>query len=203
MPDVSKRNAVFCRACKNSYPLIKQSIKLHVNSEKHERALKALIAQVNDDADLTHFVEDFYQSRAEVASSSTSLETQIFRIRVVETLLGSGIPLARADTLRTLLERAGVSLTHSSHLASTCIPLIHEREVAMIHSELSTQYICFIFDGTTRLGEAVNVVYRYCTADFVICHRLVDFTTTKAHMNGAELAQHLNEVLTSKMKLPL
>ncbi len=38
-------------------------------------------------------------------------------VRVVEGFLGTGVPLAKIDGLRSLLEENGLRLTHSAHLA--------------------------------------------------------------------------------------
>ena len=122
-------------------------------------------------------------------------------MRAVESILGNGIPLAKADGLRPLLERTGFSLTDKHHL-SLFIPKILHRERQKLHAELEGKLISFIFDGTTRLGEAVNIIYRFCQPDFSeIVLRLVDFTTTEKHMNASELAQHLNKVLISRAKI--
>lgn len=75
--------------------------------------------------------------------------------------------------------------------------------MALLKEELAGKYITFIFDGTTRLGEAVNVVYRFCTEDFSKNElRLIDFTTTQKHMSGHQLGRHLIEVLTRKARIP-
>lgn len=117
-------------------------------------------------------------------------------------MLGNGIPMHKLDGLRPLLERSGVALSDASHL-SCLIPRIQEREHKLLMQELDDQFITFVFDGTTRQGEAVNVVYRYCPADFKqIEQRLVDFTTMEKHMNGNQLGRRLVEVLTNKAKIP-
>ena len=89
----------------------------------------------------------------------------------------SGIPLAKADHLRNLLERGGESSTHSSHLAVD-IPKIEGREFQKLRSELRGQHMSLQFDGTGRLGEAVNAVVRFVPEDFTLQHRLVMFRSS-------------------------
>ena len=55
--------------------------------------------------------------------------------------------------------RAGHALTDSSHLKSF-IPKILRMEVDLIQSETAGECLCITFDGTTRLGEAVNICAR-------------------------------------------
>lgn len=81
----------------------------------------------------------------------------VFRFRVVQTFLLAGVPLARLSTFRPLIEQSGFALCDESHLAATYIPRIEEREFSQLRVELSDQFIGISFDGTSRLGEAVNV----------------------------------------------
>ena len=52
-----------------------------------------------------------------------------------------------------------------------------------------------IFDGTTRLGEALVVVLRFVDG-FVIKQRLVHFQTLAEFMTGEEIARELINVLS-------
>lgn len=45
------------------------------------------------------------------------------------------------------------------------IPLIRKEEKERIKSEISASNVAVIFDGTTRLGEALAIVLRHVTAD--------------------------------------
>eukprot|EP00967_Tisochrysis_lutea_P109097 scaffold169513_cov27-Tisochrysis_lutea.AAC.1 len=65
--------------------------------------------------------------------------------------LYSGIPLAKVNEMRALLELIGHPLTDSSHLRSF-IPKILSKEVGLLKQELHGQYFSICFDGTTRLA---------------------------------------------------
>ena len=75
--------------------------------------------------------------------------------------MGTGTPLARLDKFRALLEREGHSLCASPHLASMYVPKIHKRELDRVIAEMLDERISISFDGTTRLGEALNMVARW------------------------------------------
>jgi len=45
------------------------------------------------------------------------VEQRGYRVKVVEHFLRAGIPLAKFDVMRSLLEEGALRLTHSSHLA--------------------------------------------------------------------------------------
>ena len=92
--------------------------------------------------------------------SSLSMDTRVYRVCVVEQFLKSGIPISKIDDLRSLLEEGTYRLTHSSHLAEY-IPVIHEEEKKRIKREIGCQEVSAIFDGRTRLGEALAIVVRF------------------------------------------
>ena len=122
-----------------------------------------------------------------------------FRFRVVQTFLASGTPLSRLPYFKPLLERSDVSLNDPSDLGSLYIPLIEKREFELLKGELKAQFLGISFDGTSRLGEALNIVGRYCSDDFVLNKRLLRFKTTKLHMNAAQLAQLITQTLCSEL----
>jgi len=94
--------------------------------------------------------------------TSVSDEDKLNRYRVVESMLSAGVPINKIDELRPLLERAKNSLTDSSHL-KMFIPNIETREV---EKEIDDQRVTIIFDGTTRLREALAILLRWIPADF-------------------------------------
>ena len=73
----------------------------------------------------------------------------------------AGIPLAKVDILRPLLEEDSDRLTYSTHLASY-VPFILENEQATLKDELKEKpYISIIFDGSTYRGEMLVILLRY------------------------------------------
>ena len=126
----------------------------------------------------------------------------VFRYRVVQTFLISGTPLSRLEWFRPLLERANLPLASANHLASTYIPRVEEREFAHLKAELADKFIGIAFDGTSRLGEAVNVTARYCSSDFHIHTRLVRFLTAHVHLNATGFASIITRVMCTELGIP-
>ena len=91
-------------------------MKSHVLSEKHELSLQALKTSKRDDTELKSFLEDYYKENTWEEQMSVTWDTQVFRYRVVESMLANGIALAKADGLRNVFERTGISMTDSAHL---------------------------------------------------------------------------------------
>lgn len=128
--------------------------------------------------------------------ASVSTEVHVFRYRVVEAFLSSGTPLERLPFFRELLEGSNqYSLTDHSHMREY-IPKVESREVGKTSIEIKdAEFLTIAFDGTTRLGEAMNVTGRCCSASFQLQTRLLRFVTTKQHMNHQQLAALLSRVL--------
>ncbi len=118
------------------------------------------------------------------------------RVKVVEQFLKAGIPLAKVDSLRGLLEGA-LRLSHSSHLADY-IPVIRREEKKRICEEIDGQDVSVIFDGTTRLGEAMAVVLRFFLG-WTIQQRLVRLSLLAKSMSGEEVARELLTVLSTEL----
>ena len=116
----------------------------------------------------------------------------IFRLNIVKSLLTDGIPLAKADGLRSLLESDGLQLIASPYLGEY-IPVLLVEEFKGVKNEVTGRAISVIFDGTTRFGETVAILSRYVTDDWEIKQRLVRMQTVSKAVSAYQLAQLLNE----------
>lgn len=63
------------------------------------------------------------------------------------------------------------------------------------------EYISVAFDGTSRLGEAVNVTGRWCDAEFKLRCRLLRFITAKHHLKAPQVATVITRVLCTDIGL--
>lgn len=125
----------------------------------------------------------------------------IVRYRTTEAFLASGTPLERLPYFKDLIETGSYSLSDGKELAAVYVPKIEAEQVNLLKDELSTEFISVQFDGTTRLGEAIVCVARYCTANFKLEKRLIMCKTTAKHVNGRQLATLVTELLCTTLKL--
>ena len=124
------------------------------------------------------------------------------RIQTSTAMLKAGIPLAKVDYLRPLLEENSVRLTYSSHLASY-IPFILDNEKTTIRAELEKRpHISVIFDGSTYQGEMLVVLVRFVTMDFQICQRLVRVRILSKSLNSQQLAREIINALSTELQYP-
>ena len=70
--------------------------------------------------------------------------------------------------------------------------------------ELEGQYLTITFDGTTRLGEAVNLCARFVPSNFAfVGNRLLSLTTTAKHMDGMGLYRLINTIILKDLNLDM
>ena len=116
---------------------------------------------------------------------------RVFRFELTESFLSAGIPLSKIDDLRPFLEKHGHRQTVSGHL-SEFIPSILEKEKEKVKGELqNVEEVSIIFDGTTRLGEALAVVIRFVQENFKPTQRLLRLQVVAKALKAEELAQRL------------
>jgi len=64
------------------------------------------------------------------------------------------------------------------------VPLLFSQQQAQIKEELNGKDLSVIFDGTTRLGEAMATVVRFISSDWQIQQRLIHFQLIVRSMSG-------------------
>ena len=100
--------------------------------------------------------------------------------------------------MRPFLEkRAGLSLTHSSHLRSY-IPPIHQFEIERIKKSLKRgSGYTVIFDGSTRVDEVLAIILRFVTLDFSVVQELVHLGKYQSCKDNEQISNAINTVLVS------
>lgn len=94
-----------------------------------------------------------------------------------------------------------MSLTDSSNLSATYVSHIETREFNKLKEEMTEAFLGISFDGTSRLGEAVNLTGRTCTGDFELSNRLLRFVTVLKHMNAPEFATIITRILCTELSI--
>ena len=117
-----------------------------------------------------------------------------YRVKVVTALLKAGIPLSKLDCLRDILEENAFRLTDRRHMFDL-VPFVLNEEIARLKNEIDGKYLSLIFDGTSRLGEAMAVV-RFVSSDWTLEQRLLSMQMLSKSMTGEEVARELISVLS-------
>ena len=137
---VISNGELMCSACKHTLQNIKSSIDSHMATAKHKEAVRKAQQRMGTDRDLHAELISYYMAHPEERGSSTAPEVQVYRFIVVQSFLAAGIPLAKVDDLRGLLERYGHPLTAVSNLRQL-IPKVEARELQRLMEEIEGQYL--------------------------------------------------------------
>ena len=113
--------------------------------------------------------------------------------------LREGIPIAKLDGLRPIMERNNFSLTQSSHIVEY-IPFILSEEKARLQWLLRDKNIGIIVDGTTRLGEAIATVVRFLDG-WTVRQVLVRLHTVAKPVTGQDLAKVIDRCLALEYQI--
>ena len=158
-----------CRACGKNINNKCSQINSHCQMEtkpgqptKHAKKLAAWMQRGADDGQVKADLMDYYKLHLDESVPANDPDELLYRYRTAEAFVARP-PFERMDDYRPLLQRSGHALTASTHLRAF-IPKIRAAELDRLGLELRDQYIGIAFDGTTRLGEAINTTGRWCTA---------------------------------------
>ena len=90
---------------------------------------------------------------------------RVYRFKVVRTFLKAGVAINNIDQFEENFEEQGYSLSHSSNLSSM-IDVIKEKD--KVKKEIAGRNVSIIFDGTTHVAEALNIILRFVSDDWKI-----------------------------------
>ena len=186
-------NKLFCDACREEVSEKASVIKQHIQSKKHKSGVERLAKTKKRDVTVLEALKK-YDEKVHPIGEMLSDNQRLFRIKTMKTFLKAGVPLQKLDDFRELLEEGGYRLTSVPNMRQL-IPFVRKEEEEIIKGELAGHNISVIFDGTTRLGEALAIVVRFVTADWEVKQRLVRLQLLAKSLKGEELAREIIMVL--------
>ena len=164
-------NRLRCDACKENISKKKNTVLKLIASGKHVQAKKVIELSKNKEQTLLQFLSK--NDKANNPKSETlPHDMRVYRFDLVESFLAAGIPLTQVDSLRSFLEKYGYRLPSQTHLRQL-IPSVHQKEKETLQKELSEHECSVIFDGSTRLGEALAIIVRFVDSEWNVQERLV------------------------------
>ena len=178
----------------------KSVLKIHVSSKKHRDGTQKLKRSKLREQTI---VEAFKREESSKSKDSTlPVEEYAYRLEVVTEFLKAGIPVAKTDVLRCLLEKNRYRLTGSSNLGQY-VSMALKQEIEQIKQELEMpgqavlrRDISVIFDSSTRQGEVIAIIVQFMDNDWNINQRLVRINVCSKSVNANQLAQVLNQCLS-------
>ena len=167
--------------------LKKSSLKNHISSAKHKKGIERLKEKTAKEKDIAKSLK-LYNSTEHLRGETLPEAQQVYRVKVMKTFLQAGVPVAKLDVFREILEENGYRLCTQRYLFDL-IPFILNEHLAEIKSEIDGKFVGVIFDGTTHTCEALAVVIRFISDDFVIQQRLIGIQLLAKSLSGEEIAR--------------
>lgn len=188
---------LFCTGCREEVGLKKTIIQQHIKSSKHCRGKEKLAVKERREKDIANVLIG-YDNENHPKGETLSMAQRVYRFKVVRTFLKAGVAINKIDQFREIFEEQGYSLSHSSNLSSM-IDVINKEEKEKVKKEIAGRNVSVIFDGTTHVAEAVNIILRFVSDDWKIEQRLVELLLVTKSMTGEELAQQLLSCLSTNL----
>ena len=85
---------------------------------------------------------------------------------------------------------------YAGHYLFDLVPFILKEEEARIRKEITGKCLSVIFDGSSRLGEALAVIVLFVGEEWTLEHRLIRMQMLSKSMTGQEVARELIGVLS-------
>ena len=121
---------------------------------------------------------------------------RIYRIKVLSSFLKAGVPLNKLESFRDVFEEHGYRLV-CRRTMSDYIPFITSQVISLIKQEMAQRNVGIIFDGTTRLGEALAIIVRFID-DWEIKQRLICLQLFTKAMTGEEIAREIVHTVSTE-----
>ena len=174
---------------------LKRSIlKNHVESVKHRNSKERLARKGARERDIASTLKK-YNEQVHPRGETLPEHQQVYRVKVVSTFLKAGVPLSKISKFRDLFEENAARLT-DNHGMYDYLPFILSEEETRIRSEINDRPVSVIFDGTSRVGEALAILLRFVDAEWCVQQRLVRVQMLAKSLSGEELARELISVLS-------
>ena len=131
-----------------------------------------------------------YNEEVHTKGETLPEQMQVYRVKVVTAFLRAAVPLSKLEYFRELLEEGAYRLSDCRHMLDL-VPFVLKQEQARIKDEIAGKHVAIIFDGTTRLGEALAIVVRFIGEGFEIEQRLIRLQLLAKSLTGEEIAREL------------
>ena len=185
---------LFCRACREEVGLKKSVINNHVQHSKKRSVGKERLAEKGKRKEDIAYALCAYNSCEHLAGEELPPEQQVYRVKVLTTFLKAGVPISKLDHFRELLQENGVRLAGRRRM-SDLILFVQQEEQKRVKEEIKGRKVSVVFDGASRLGEAMAIILRFVDSSWKIHQRLIRLQLLAKSMSGEEIARELVSVL--------
>ena len=173
-------------------------MKGHLKAKKHADNVKRREAKETRERDIARSLVAHDESHPRGETLPTG--QWVYRVKVGTSFLRAGVPLSKLECFRDILEEHAYRLTDRRHM-SDLVPFILTEKQARIKRKIEGRDVSVIFDGTTRLGEAMAVVIHFVSDEWALEQRLLQLKMLAKSMTGDEIARELISVLSTSYSI--
>ena len=178
----------------------KSSIETHIKTKKHKKGKERLKKKAATEMDIAQALRRFDNEQHPVGET-LSESVRVYRVRVLMAILKSGVALEKIDCFRDLLEENALALTSVSNMRQL-LPFVLSQETSRLKQAVSGKPISIIFDGTTHVCEALVIVVRYLTDDWVLKQEVCRLMLLTKSLTGDEVARQIISAISTEMGVP-
>ena len=193
------KGVLFCDACRTEVSQKASSIKRHLASKRHGEGKVERKRSAEKQQSIVQAMRMFDREHHPMGETIPEKE-RAFRFEVIETFLKGGVALSKIHHFRPLLERLGTRLADRSTLARM-VPLVLSREKGFIKEWIKDKHVSVVFDGSSRLGEALAVMLRFLDERGSVKQLLVRLKVLSKSLTGEELAGEVIDILSNSMQI--
>lgn len=198
---------LYCQACSQVLSRKKSIVANHLSTQHHKEKKAARVKDLERQQNLAKNFQAYRQREASRLSgtgltAAVSDEEIVQRVETVTAWLQAGIPLAKLNFIRPLLERNNQRLTEATHLAQY-VPFVLDTENGRVCAEVEkAEFVSVLFDGSTRQGEALAVMVRFVDEEYEVKQLLVRLHVLAKSLTGEQLAREIIKALSTELRLP-
>ena len=133
---------LFCSICREELFLKLSIIKGHVQSAKHAQHKKRLTEKRSRECDIAQAFKS-YKQEVRPRGETLSEDHMLWPVKVITTFMRAGVPLAKINHFKELLEEHAYRLTDRRGMCDL-IPFVQSEEQQRIKAELQGKSICVI-----------------------------------------------------------
>ena len=185
---------LFCKGCREQLSLKCSSLQNHMKSSKHKEGKLRLTTKEKRERNIAKALA-IHNQKSHLVGETLPEEQQVFHVKVVTSFLRAAVPICKIDCFREIFEESAFHLTDGKNLFDL-VPFIRQQEQTKLQEEIRGKNVSIIFDGTSRLGEALAIVVRYIKEDWQIKQCLICMQMLAKSLNGEELARELMSVFS-------
>ena len=183
-----------CQACSTVLSKKKSIVSNHTPTQRHKEMILARAQQLERLLLLMQSFETYQKRHGSMLSgmrltAAVSDEETVQRIQTVTNFIQAGIPLAKVNLLRPLIENNNFRVKDSTHLAQY-IPFVLESEKEKIgKGKMEAEFLSTIFDGSTRQSEAFAILPAFANVAVVCKSRVLApaiFSTSRESLIAVE-----------------